>query len=156
MNSKVSAVLFFVAAVLSSCARQPSVRVVTAAEGPALIEGTVIYEDGSPTKGATVSAFPLDRGLAAKVPSADTDELGHFQIVCDMVEERLIGNLLQSNCFEGVDGILFVGRRYSEAKRCSAESYALTRKTTHALLSASEDESRNSLYKLQNSDFISE
>ena len=81
MNSKVSAaVLLFVAAVLSSWACQPSVRVVPSDEGPGLIEGTVIYEDGSPAKGATVSAFPLDRGLAAKVPSADTDELGHFQI----------------------------------------------------------------------------
>jgi hypothetical protein len=80
MNSKVPAVLLFMAAVLSSCARQPSLRVVAADEGPGLIEGTVIYEDGRPAKGATVSAFPLDRGLAAKVPSADTDELGHFQI----------------------------------------------------------------------------
>jgi hypothetical protein len=80
MNRKVPAFLLFMAAVLSSCARQPSVRIVAADEGPGLIEGTVIYEDGRPAKGATVSAFPLDRGLAAKVPSADTDELGHFQI----------------------------------------------------------------------------
>ena len=80
MNSKLPAASLFVAAVLSSCARQPSVRIVAADEGPGLIEGTVIYEDGRPAEGATVSAFPLDRGLAAKVPSADTDELGHFQI----------------------------------------------------------------------------
>src|SRR5713226_3733088 len=80
MSSKTGAVALFVAAVLSSCARQPALRVVSAGEGPGLIEGTVIYEDGRPSKGATVSAFPLDRGLAAKVPSADTDELGHFQI----------------------------------------------------------------------------
>ena len=78
MNTRIRAWLF-VAAVLSSCARQPALRVV-AADGPGLIEGTVIYEDGRPAKGATVSAFPLDRALAAKVPSADTDELGHFQI----------------------------------------------------------------------------
>jgi hypothetical protein len=80
MNSKIPTVSLFIAAVLSSCAHQPSVRIVAADEGPGLIEGTVIYEDGRPAKGATVSAFPLDRGLAAKVPSADTDELGHFQI----------------------------------------------------------------------------
>jgi len=49
-------------------------------EGPGLIEGTVIYEDGQPAKSATVSAFAQDRALAAKVPSADTDDLGHFQI----------------------------------------------------------------------------
>ena len=80
MNSRIRAVPLFVAAVLTSCARQPGVRVVAADEGPGLIEGTVIYEDGRPAKGAAVSAFPLDRALAAKVPSADTDELGHFQI----------------------------------------------------------------------------
>jgi len=80
MNSRIRTVSLFVAAFLSSCARQPAVRVVAADEGPGLIEGTVIYEDGRPAKGATVSAFPVDRGLAATVPSADTDELGHFQI----------------------------------------------------------------------------
>jgi len=60
--------------------RSTVVSVVAADERPSLIEGTVIYEDVQPEKGATVSAFPLDRALAAKVPSADTDELGHFQI----------------------------------------------------------------------------
>jgi hypothetical protein len=65
---------------MGSCARQQTVRVVAADEGPGLIEGTVMYEDGRPAKGATVSASPLDRALAAKVPSADTDELGHFRI----------------------------------------------------------------------------
>ncbi len=80
MNSRIRSVPLFVAAVLSSCARQPAVRVVAADEGPGLIEGTVIYEDGQPAKSATVSARPMDRGMAAKVPSADTDELGHFQI----------------------------------------------------------------------------
>ena len=68
------------AAVMSSCAPQQTVRVVEADEGPGLIERTVIYEDGRPAKGATVSAFPLDRALAAKVPSADSNELGHFRI----------------------------------------------------------------------------
>src|SRR6266481_995379 len=80
MNSRIRAVLLIMAAVMNSCARQQPVRVVAADEGPGLIEGTVIYEDGRPAKGATVSAVPLDRVLAAKVPSADTNELGHFQI----------------------------------------------------------------------------
>lgn len=44
------------------------------------IEGIVMYDGGKPVKGATAKAFPLDRGLAAKVPSADTDEFGHFKI----------------------------------------------------------------------------
>src|ERR1700733_9100414 len=80
MNSRIRAVSLFMAAIMNSCARQQSVRVVAADEGPGLIEGTVMYEDARPAKGARVSAFPLDRALAAKVPSADTDELGHFQI----------------------------------------------------------------------------
>ena len=80
MNRKLQAVALIVVGAVGSCARQQTLRVVAAEEGPGLIEGTVTYEDGQPTKGATVSAFPLDRALAAKVPSADTDELGHFQI----------------------------------------------------------------------------
>jgi hypothetical protein len=55
------------------------VRVVSA-DGPGRIEGIVLYEDGEPAKGATVSAFPLDRGLGGRVPSADSDELGRFEI----------------------------------------------------------------------------
>jgi hypothetical protein len=47
--------------------------------GPGLIEGIVVYEDGRPAKGATVSAFPTG-GLVGKVPSAETDEQGQFQI----------------------------------------------------------------------------
>src|SRR5260370_13507725 len=80
MNSRIRAVLLIMAAVMNSCARQQPVRVVAADEGPGLIEGTVIYEDGRPAKGATVSAGPLDRVLAAKGPSADTNELGPFPI----------------------------------------------------------------------------
>lgn len=80
MNNRIGAIPLLVGAVLCSCGRQPALRVVAADEDLGLIEGTVVYEDGRPTKGATVSAFPLDRGLAVKVPSADTDELGHFQI----------------------------------------------------------------------------
>jgi len=80
MNSRIGAISLCVVAVLCSCTRRPSVQVVAADEGPGLIEGTVIYGDGRPAKGATVSAWPTDRGMGAKVPSAITDELGHFQI----------------------------------------------------------------------------
>jgi hypothetical protein len=73
-----AAALLFAVAVLSSCARQ-SMR-VTAADGPCVIEGTVIYEDGRPANRAIVSARPTGQFMGAKVPSADTDELGHFQI----------------------------------------------------------------------------
>ena len=69
-----------VVAVLCSCARPLSMQIVAADGGPGPIDGTLIYEDGRPAKGATVSALPTDRGMAAIVPSAETDELGHFQI----------------------------------------------------------------------------
>jgi hypothetical protein len=71
--------LLVVATVLSCCARQQNLKVV-AADGPCEIEGTVIYAEGRPANHATVSALPTDRGMVAKVPSADTDELGHFHI----------------------------------------------------------------------------
>jgi hypothetical protein len=45
-----------------------------------LIDGTVIYEDGRPVKGATVYAVPLGRAMAAIIPHADTDEAGFFAI----------------------------------------------------------------------------
>ena len=77
--SRLVLVTSMVATLLSSCARRSGVTVVSA-EGPGRIEGAVIYEDGLPAKGATVSASPLDWGLAAKVPSTDTDEQGSFQI----------------------------------------------------------------------------
>ena len=80
MNNGMGATLLFLAAVLCSCGRQPTVRVVAVDEGPGRVEGIVIYEDGRPTKGATVSAFTLDGGSAGNIPSADTDDLGHFQI----------------------------------------------------------------------------
>jgi len=45
-----------------------------------LIDGTVVYEDGTPTKGATVYAYPLERPMATIIPQADTDEIGYFRI----------------------------------------------------------------------------
>ncbi len=45
-----------------------------------LIDGTVVYEDGIPTKGATVYAYPLGRPMATIIPQADTDEIGYFRI----------------------------------------------------------------------------
>jgi hypothetical protein len=44
------------------------------------ISGVVLYESGSPATDAEVLAFPTDRGLAAKVPTATTDEFGRFEI----------------------------------------------------------------------------
>jgi hypothetical protein len=78
MSRIVAPILLLAAAVLSSCARQNVI--VTRPDGPCEIEGTVIYEDGRPANHATVLAFPTDRGMAGKVPSAYTDELGHFHI----------------------------------------------------------------------------
>jgi hypothetical protein len=80
MNSRLRAAPLIAVAVLSSCARQPTVRVVATDGGQGKIEGIVMYEDGRPAKGATVSTFPLRQTLAAEIPSADTDEAGHFQI----------------------------------------------------------------------------
>jgi hypothetical protein len=71
MNSRIRAVSLFVAAALSSCARQRVGRVVATNEGPGLIKGT---------QSATVFAFPMEGLMAGKVPSADTDEMGRFQI----------------------------------------------------------------------------
>ncbi len=74
----VASILLLAAAGLYSCARQN--MIFTGSDGPGEIEGTVIYEDGRPANHATVLAFPTDRGMGAKVPSAGTDELGHFHI----------------------------------------------------------------------------
>lgn len=50
-------------------------------ESPAgLINGTVLYEDGMPVRGASVYAVPLGRPLAAIIPHADTDAAGRFSI----------------------------------------------------------------------------
>lgn len=66
---------------LGLSARQDGVWApVDADVGPGLIEGTVRYEDGDPVNGATVHSKPIDRGMAAIVPQAKTDESGHFAI----------------------------------------------------------------------------
>lgn len=51
-----------------------------AEERAGVIDGTVVYEDGKPAKGATVYAVPLGRPLLAIIPHDDTDEAGHFAI----------------------------------------------------------------------------
>ena len=79
MGRRVLSSLILAATILSSCARQPDLR-VRAADGPCVIEGTVINEHGLPAYRATVFARPMDGGMAAKVPSADTDAMGQFQI----------------------------------------------------------------------------
>ena len=70
-----------VATVLSSGAQQRSVKPLAQTEADTgLIDGTVIYEDGRPVKGATVYAVPLGRPMAAIIPHAETDETGYFVI----------------------------------------------------------------------------
>jgi hypothetical protein len=44
------------------------------------ISGIVLYESGNPATDAVVLAFPTDRGLAAPLPSATTDEFGRFVV----------------------------------------------------------------------------
>ena len=79
MGRRVLSSLILAATILSSCARQPDLR-VRAADGPCVIEGTVINEHGLPAYRATVFARPMDGGMAAKVPSADTDEMGNSRL----------------------------------------------------------------------------
>lgn len=65
----------------SSGVPQQSVKSPAQTEADAgLIDGTVIYEDGRPVKGATVSAEPLGRLMQMAIPHAETDESGYFAI----------------------------------------------------------------------------
>jgi hypothetical protein len=63
-----------------SAGRQSQKPVVPTDAEPGLIDGTVLYEDERPTKGATVYASPLGRPISAIIPHADTDETGYFRI----------------------------------------------------------------------------
>jgi len=49
-------------------------------EDKGVIQGTVIYEDGNPVKGATVYAGPMGRPIIGIVPHTTTSESGHFKI----------------------------------------------------------------------------
>lgn len=81
MNRSKLTYLVLIAVSLSLCAQQTTLSIVAAADvGPGSIEGTVFYENGSPAIGATVYSQPMDRGMAAIVPHAKTDEAGHFAI----------------------------------------------------------------------------
>jgi hypothetical protein len=71
MKIMIAEAAFLLAALISYAAPQSSTG---------LIEGTVIDEKGKPVRRATVYAQPTDRGMAMKVPCADTDETGHFAI----------------------------------------------------------------------------
>jgi len=71
------AVLLAATIALSSCS---FVKVFAQTNKIGRIDGTVLYEDGRPVDGATVYAYPADRGMAGNVPSATTDEQGRFQI----------------------------------------------------------------------------
>jgi hypothetical protein len=63
-----------------SAARQSEKPVVQQDAKTGSIDGTVLYEDGRPTKGATVYASPLGRPIIGIIPHADTDETGYFRI----------------------------------------------------------------------------
>jgi hypothetical protein len=59
---------------------RPAPKLSTSITETGLIDGTVVYEDGRPTKGATVSAYPLGRPMSTIIPQAETDETGYFRI----------------------------------------------------------------------------
>jgi hypothetical protein len=80
MAGWITTVVLVIAVAAGSCSRQPAIRIVAADESPGVIEGTVIYEDGRPAKGAMVSAFPLDRIMLGRIPATETDAFGHFYI----------------------------------------------------------------------------
>jgi hypothetical protein len=81
MNWSKSAPCSFVAIVLSlSAAEQNNKTMAQIDAETGFINGTVRYEDGRPTKGATVYAVPLGRPMAAIIPNADTDESGNYRI----------------------------------------------------------------------------
>jgi hypothetical protein len=81
MNRAASAHFVFAAMMITSCAQQPTVRVLAQTEPhTGLIEGTVSYENGGPVDGATVYASPMDRAIGGIIPNAKTDRAGHFAI----------------------------------------------------------------------------
>ena len=81
MISRKEATCALVALVLNFCAAQQSEKPPAQTDAETgLIDGTVVYEDGRPTKGATVIAMPLGQPLATLIPRAETDENGYFSI----------------------------------------------------------------------------
>lgn len=77
-KSAISAIVTLVLGL--SAGRQSEKPVVQTDVEMGLIDGTVVYEDGRPTKSAIVYASPLGRPIAAIIPQAETDETGYFRI----------------------------------------------------------------------------
>ena len=76
-----SAISAIAALVLGLSAGQQNKKLVIQTDAEmGLIDGTVLYEDGRPAKGATVYSSPLARPIIGIIPHADTDETGHFRI----------------------------------------------------------------------------
>jgi hypothetical protein len=65
---------------ISAGSRQQSFALLAQYSGPGVINGTVTYEGGSPVKGATITAHPKGRPIAAQLPWAESDPTGHFEI----------------------------------------------------------------------------
>ena len=80
MQGRALATILAIFIALASFADQRVGRPVSDEARLGRISGIVLYESGNPVNEATVLAFPTDRGLAAKVPSAITDEFGHFEV----------------------------------------------------------------------------
>lgn len=80
MQGRASAIFLATFIALASDADQTVRRPLSDDARLGRISGIVLYENGNPVNDATVLAFPTDRGLAAKVPSAITDEFGHFEV----------------------------------------------------------------------------
>jgi hypothetical protein len=80
MQGRALAIFLTTLIALASFADQRVGRPVSDEARLGRISGIVLYESGNPVNEATVLAFPTDRGLAAKVPSAITDEFGHFEV----------------------------------------------------------------------------
>lgn len=89
-----------------------------------LIDGTVVNEEGNPVKGATVTAFPTDRGFAGKLPHADTDETGHFAIHGLWWGEYAVSGMNEDEDYPDVSGAFYSGQ--SHPLRLTAQHPAAT------------------------------
>lgn len=83
---------------------------VAAERNTGLIDGTVVNEEGQAVKGATVTAFPTDRGISGIVPHADTDETGHFAIHGLWWGEYAVSGMKEDEDYPDVSGAFYSGQ----------------------------------------------
>ncbi len=83
---------------------------VAAEQNNGLIDGTVVNEEGQAVKGATVTAFPTDRGIAGKLPHAYTDETGHFAIDGLWWGEYGVSGMKEDGDYPDVSGAFYNGQ----------------------------------------------